>query len=105
MLYFFFECETWTEELRERHNIYLDIMRLAADLGVSFAFPTQSLHVESVATPAPKELPPPANIEELGTVIHAYGPDGEAGHPSGLLITETAYAPGESSTLSADADG
>ena len=49
MVYFFFKVDSWTAELRERHNVYLEIMRLAGDLGVCFAFPTQTLHVDRVA--------------------------------------------------------
>ena len=35
----------WAIELRERQRLFLDIIRLANRLGISFAFPTQSLHM------------------------------------------------------------
>src|SRR5690606_6044634 len=47
MLYFFFECPDWSIELVERQNIYLEILRLAQALKINFAFPTQTLHIES----------------------------------------------------------
>ncbi len=47
LAYFFFKVPGWTEELQARNDIFLDFMRLAEDLGVSFAFPTQTLHVHS----------------------------------------------------------
>lgn len=47
LFYIFFEVPTWTEELRSRHEILLEIIRLAESLGVNFAFPTQTLHVET----------------------------------------------------------
>lgn len=45
LLYTFFECPEWNIEMRERHRLMLDIVRLADRLGVEFAFPTQTLHV------------------------------------------------------------
>jgi MscS family membrane protein len=45
MLYCFVECPDWSVELREKHRLYVDIMRLAEKLGVQFAFPTQTLHM------------------------------------------------------------
>lgn len=47
LFYIFFEVPSWTEELRARHEIILDIIRLAERIGVNFAFPTQTLHVET----------------------------------------------------------
>lgn len=47
MFYIFFKVPSWSEELRARHEILLDIITLAEKLGVNFAFPTQTLHVET----------------------------------------------------------
>jgi MscS family membrane protein len=38
---------TRPDELRVRQEILLDIVKLASELGVNFAFPTQTLHVET----------------------------------------------------------
>lgn len=46
MLYFFLEVPDWTSELLERERLFLDIIRLAERLEISFAFPTQTLEVE-----------------------------------------------------------
>jgi MscS family membrane protein len=43
LLYTFFEAPDWATELRERHRLFLDILRLANRLGVEFAFPTQTV--------------------------------------------------------------
>ena len=48
MLYIFFEVPTWTDELRCRQEIMLEVNKLAEHLGVRFAFPTQTLHVEQM---------------------------------------------------------
>ena len=45
LLYMFFEAPDWATELRERHRLLLDIVRLANRLGIDFAFPTQTLHL------------------------------------------------------------
>ena len=42
----FFEVPDYATELRERHRLLTDILRLAASLGVSFAFPTQTLYLQ-----------------------------------------------------------
>lgn len=45
LLYCFHEAPDWSTELRERHRLFTDILRLAAELNVEFAFPTQTLHL------------------------------------------------------------
>jgi MscS family membrane protein len=47
MFYIFFQVPDWPSELRSRHEILIEIMRLAEELGVNFAFPTQTLHMET----------------------------------------------------------
>ena len=47
MFYIFFVVPTWGEELRCRHEILIEIIRLAESLGVNFAFPTTTLHMET----------------------------------------------------------
>ncbi|MHC5023494.1 MAG: mechanosensitive ion channel family protein [Planctomycetota bacterium] len=61
LLYVFHEAPDWQTELRERHRLMLDIIRLAQHLDVELAFPTQTLHVQTedgAAAPAPPEVPP-----------------------------------------------
>lgn len=45
LLYVFHEVPDWSTELRERERLFLDIVRLADKLGISFAFPTQTVHL------------------------------------------------------------
>lgn len=45
LLYVFWETPDWDTELRERHRLMLDVLRLASRLGVEFAFPTQTLYL------------------------------------------------------------
>ncbi|GIV39401.1 MAG: hypothetical protein KatS3mg033_1201 [Thermonema sp.] len=46
LFYVFFKVPDWGNELRARHELILDMLRLAARLGVRFAFPTQTIHIE-----------------------------------------------------------
>lgn len=41
----FHEIPEGTNEWEERHRLFMDILRLAARLGVEFAFPTRTIHV------------------------------------------------------------
>ena len=56
LFYIFFEAPTWSDELKFRQEIILSILRLARHLNISFAFPTQTLHVENL--PGQKSLSP-----------------------------------------------
>jgi MscS family membrane protein len=49
LVHFYVTAATWSEELAIRHEIFLDIIRAAEALGVRFAFPTRTLHVESLS--------------------------------------------------------
>jgi len=46
LVYVFLNVPDWSVELLSKQDLYLKIIRLAEDLGVEFAFPTQTLHVE-----------------------------------------------------------
>lgn len=47
LVYVFFAVPDWSAELSSRQDFLLAIMRLAEKLGINFAFPTQTLHVEN----------------------------------------------------------
>ena len=53
MLYVFFVAPDWSTELRLRHELALDILRLADRLDVRIAFPTQTIQLE----PSPGDSP------------------------------------------------
>ena len=46
LFYIFFKVPTWSDELKCRHEIMLEIIHLADKLEVRFAFPTSTIHVE-----------------------------------------------------------
>ena len=51
LVYFFLVTSDWTEELKARQDIYLKIYELAESVGVEFAFPTQTLHIQNDSNP------------------------------------------------------
>lgn len=56
MVYLYFEVPTWREELDARHQLNVSFLELAHELGVSYAFPTQTIHIDSMP---PNLTPPP----------------------------------------------
>ncbi len=92
MVYFFFKVSSWSEELRERHHVFLEILRLAKGINVEFAFPTQTLHVDSLAqATAPASRTPPSEAS-LREAVLAFGPGGSASRPAGPHITDGFFA-------------
>lgn len=98
LVYCFIDAADWNEELRVRHVLNLDIMRLAESLEVDFAFPTQTLHIAEMPG-QPPQLPQVPGRDGLREVVDSYGPGGEngqrvdrpisAGHDS---VLESPYA-------------
>jgi MscS family membrane protein len=54
LLYVFWETPDWGTELRERHRLAVDILRLTHHLGVEIAFPTQTLYLKRGGEPTPR---------------------------------------------------
>lgn len=48
MFYIFFNVPTWGEELAARHEVLMEVMKLGRAIGINFAFPTQTLHIENL---------------------------------------------------------
>jgi len=66
MVYFFLVTSDWGEELRERESIFFKIYDLAAELGVEFAYPTQTLYLrEGDELFAPQEPRPPLHNQDV----------------------------------------
>jgi len=48
MFYIFFKVPSWGQELNARHEVLMSIMKLGNEIGINFAFPTQTLHIENL---------------------------------------------------------
>lgn len=86
LVYIFFKVPDWSTELQQRHNFLLEVLRLSKELGVEFAFPTQTLHVDSVYAEEPREVGLARTEDELATGVSDFGPGGSKGKPDGLRI-------------------
>ena len=86
LLYFFFKVPTWNDELVERQNIYLEIYRLAHELGVNFAYPTQTLHIESFPEKKSLTATHEINVEKLKSEAQSFGKGGANAKPGGQGI-------------------
>ncbi|MFH1811373.1 MAG: mechanosensitive ion channel family protein [Pseudomonadota bacterium] len=95
MLYFFFEVPSWSEELRARHEVYLDILRLAEKLSIRFAFPTRTLHISSQAMPRPVDENEPPQPDWLRQRVQEFGPGGTLVHKPGPRLTHGYFAGAE----------
>ena len=104
LVYCFMQVPDWAAELRTRTHLNLEILRLADELGVGFAFPTQTLHIESL--PATDAVTPeaPKDLKALASVVRAFGPRGGKAMPSGFAISE-GFDAGSASGVRGDADG
>jgi len=71
MFYIFFEVATWPEELKCREEIILKIIKLSDTLNVRFAFPTQTLHMESFPEKASLTPQYTASVEDEKKKVEA----------------------------------
>lgn len=74
MVYCFMDAPDWGSELAVRSSLNIEILKLASDLGISFAFPTRTLHIDSQA--AARELAPRSSLDgdQLAAIVQRYGP-------------------------------
>jgi MscS family membrane protein len=57
LLYAFVQTPDWSTELREKHRLYNDIIRVAKSLKIEFAFPTQTVYLRNEETPVHTNIP------------------------------------------------
>jgi len=88
LVYAFFDVPGWREELVGRHNLLMEWMRLADSLGVEFAFPTQTLHVDSLATQQAQAAHAAPAVASLKGAAESFGPGGSEARPGGPVVTD-----------------
>lgn len=76
LLYVFHEVPDWSMELQERERLFIDIVKLASDLGVSFAFPTQTIHLAK-DDPSPEITVNFTDMAKKQITKQQRGPEGE----------------------------
>ena len=93
MVYTFIDTDSWNTEMRTRSRLNLEIMRAAEQLGVRFAMPTRTLHVDNLVNPG-QDKPThsgPTEAAALASVIDGFGPGGRLGKPQGFELTPHGY--------------
>ena len=83
LLNFFLRVKDWDSELLQKQNIFLEILRLAKELDLDFAFPTQTLDVSSLPGQAKKEKQE-FSMDQLQKKAQSFSPDGSLSRPQGL---------------------
>lgn len=83
LLNFFLRVTDWDSELLQKQNIFLEILRLAKELEVDFAFPTQTLDVPNLPEQV-KKGKQEFSREQLQEKAQAFGPKGSLSRPHGL---------------------
>lgn len=87
LFYVFVKVPSWSDELKARHELFLSVMRAAKQLGVEFAFPTRTLHVDSHYADEPRQVGGGSAKpkDDLQRVVRSFGPGGaEANRPYAL---------------------
>lgn len=80
MFYSFFDVPDWSQEVKARHEIILEILKLAKALGVRFAFPTQTMHVEAFPGTTPTTPHYPTSREEMDERMRAFAAHSKLKH-------------------------
>ncbi|HIA03589.1 MAG TPA: mechanosensitive ion channel family protein [Myxococcales bacterium] len=80
-------AESTDDEYRTRSNLNMEILRLAEEIGVGFAFPTRSIHIETQARPGEKSEANTTGTQELAAIVEGFGPNGKLSKASGYEIT------------------
>ncbi len=91
MLYFFVKVPDWSTELVERQNVFLEITRLADELGVEFAFPTQTIHVETFPEKQPVRPPHEIDTGRFSSTAKQFGEGGDKARPGGSGLFTPPY--------------
>jgi MscS family membrane protein len=88
LVYYHLVVPGWHEELTTRAQNIMEFMRLAESLGVSFAFPSTSVYVESTPeNPLPKH--PAQTLAELEAKAASFAPGGSAARPGGPVFSRS----------------
>jgi len=86
LLYFFLKVHDWSAELVERQRVILEILRLAEAMEIEFAFPTQTLHMESLTKNNPAPSAATFDADSLRKLAQEFGPEGARARPKGSGI-------------------
>lgn len=70
MVFTFFDVADYSLELKSRHEVMTSIIQLAEKLGVQFAFPTQTLHIETLPSQNGHTQIPSSNLKDETQLVN-----------------------------------
>ena len=82
MVYFFFKVSGWSDELRGKHEVFLDILRLAKDLKVEMAYPTRTLYMKDPLKEV-SSIPTEKEKNQFESIVEEYTEGGKSHIPNG----------------------
>lgn len=86
LLYCFFAAPDWNAELRAKHILNLDVLRLAQSLGITLSPPASTVRLDGwLGGAKAKEAPTAA---ELAAAVNRFGTPGTAGQAGHATLTE-----------------
>jgi MscS family membrane protein len=86
LINYYAEVTEWGQDMILRQNIFLEIMTLARELKVDFAYPTQTLHIETLPGQTPIKRDHSESTDRLKQTAKDFGRDGKYSHPAGFGI-------------------
>ena len=86
LINYYAHVKEWGDDMILRQNVFLEVMNLAKELKVIFAYPTQTLHVETIPGQTPIKRDHSEPNEKLKQTAKEFGRDGKYSHPKGFGI-------------------
>jgi MscS family membrane protein len=91
LLHFYVNVDTFAKNLEARQLIFLEVMRAAKSLDISFAFPTTTVHMETFPGQAPTRIPQEFSEETYKEKAKEYSQDSKTSKIDGAGIYTPAY--------------
>ena len=91
LMQFGLEVDSLAKNLDARQRMFFEVIRLAKELDISFAFPTSTLHVETFPEKKPTRTPKEKSIPKYKETAHNFGEGGKLSKPNGAEIFTAPY--------------
>ncbi|MCB1177928.1 MAG: mechanosensitive ion channel family protein [Leptospiraceae bacterium] len=91
LMQFFLNVNNFADYLDQRQFMFLEVMRLAKELDISFAFPTRTLHVESMPEKKPFRVPKEKSVDDFKKSVSYFKVGENISKPRGSGIFTPAH--------------